>query len=144
MTTTFSTVRWPMVCVAAFGYYVLGGLWFQPFTFGARWERALGFVRPAGFHDTALMFVAPGVGCLLACAALAVLLARLGVRRSVDGAGWGLLLAVGFSGAVAMTDAAAPAHPEPLVLGAIAAGYHLVGLGLAGALLGRFGTAQQS
>ena len=58
---------------AGVAYFVLGGLWFTPL-FGRFWDRAVGFQRPLKWRPSAIYYIAPLVGCLVAALAMSVLL----------------------------------------------------------------------
>lgn len=128
MTGAVARLHWPAVLVAALAYYALGVPWFSPATLGPAWERAQGFVPPEGYAPSMLLYLAPLVGCLLGAVATAILARATGARSTGEAVMLGMVVAVGYSVAVAGLDAIAPVHPEPWTLLAITGSYHPVGL----------------
>lgn len=121
-------LNWYAVLVAALAYFVLGIPWFSPATLGAVWERAIGFTRPDGWEPGPLLYLGPLVSSFAAAASTAVLARATRAETAVDGVLLGVVVALGYSVAVAGVDAISPSHPEPLTLFLITGSYHLVGL----------------
>lgn len=134
MLDVLGDVNWLAVLLAALAYYLLGALWFTPL-FGRAWDRAVGFTRPRGHRFGPLYYVAPLLGCAAATVATAILLAALDAEQLGDGVALGLLVGVGYAAAVSLTNAVTPTTPRPLLLAAVAGGYHVVGLVLVAVLL---------
>lgn len=111
-------------------YFALGAAWFTPM-FGRAWDRAIGVPRTPGRTFGPLYYVAPFVGSALPATALGVLVPALGLREVDDAVVLGLVVGLGFSAAVSVTNAVMPVVPRPLLLGAVTGGYHLVGSVLA-------------
>lgn len=127
-------VNWLAVLLATLVYYVLGALWFTPL-FGRAWDRSVGFTRPRGHRFPALYYVVPLLSSAAATIASAVLLGALGIEQVGEAVVFGLVVGLGYAAAVSVTNALMPTTPRPLLLGAVAGGYHVVGLVLVSVLL---------
>lgn len=64
---------------------------------------------------------------MLVTVASAVLVQALGLEDLVDGLVLGLVVGIGYSTAVSVNNAVSPNTPRPLLLGAVAGSYHVVG-----------------
>lgn len=126
MIEALSTVPWLGVVVGALAYFILGALWFTPL-FGRAYDRAVGFDRPAGHRFPLIYYVMPLVGSALPAAAAGILVSALGLTSVADAVVLGVVVGAGYSAAVSFTNAVLPVVPRPLLLGAVTAGYHLVG-----------------
>lgn len=135
MKSALAEVYWPAVVAAAVVYFMLGIPWFSPATLGPVWERAQGFERPAGWEPGGLLYGGPLLASFTAALATALLARATRSTTASDGMWLGLVLALGYSMAVAGLDAMAPAHPEPLTLFLITGSYHLVGLMAVGVIV---------
>ena len=122
------SLHWPAILLAAAVYSLLGIPWFSPATLGSVWEQAIGFHRPDGWEPGALLYLGPLAASLAASVSTAMLARATGSVTVADGVRLGLVVAVGYSVAVAGVDAISPSHPEPLTLLLITGSYHLVGL----------------
>jgi hypothetical protein len=120
-------VNWPIVALATLAYYLLGALWFTPL-FGRSWDRAVGFDRPRGHRFPARYYVTPLVSSLVVAVATAVLVEAVDVSTPADAAELGAVAGIGYAAAVSFNNAVAPNVPRPFLLGAITAGYHVVGV----------------
>lgn len=134
MLTAFSSIHWLPVIVAAVAYFMLGALWFGPFTFGGFYDKGLGFMRPPKWTPSAEYYVGPFLGCFLAAVATAVLLRLTNCASLQDALGLGLVVGVGYAGAVSGVNAINPVTPRPFLYGAVTGFYHIVGIILVAAI----------
>lgn len=127
-------VNWIAVAAGTLVYYFLGALWFTPL-FGAAWDRAVGFERPAGYRFPPIYYVVPFITALLVSTATGLLMAAMDVTDLMEALVLGLVLGVGYAAAVSLTNAVTPTTPSPLLLAAVAGGYHVVGVLLVALIL---------
>ncbi len=128
MTRVFHEVNWLAVIVASLVYFVLGVPWFSPATLGPIWEQSIGFQRPAGWEPDAILYLGPLLASFAASLSTAILARATRSNSLGDGVRLGLVVALGYSVAVAGVDAISPSHPAPARLFLITGSYHLVGL----------------
>lgn len=134
---TLSDINWWAVLLAAFGYYLLGALWFTPL-FGRAWDRSIGYDRSAGTgRFPPAYYVVPLIGAAIGTLVVAVFTALIEPDAVVGSAAAGLGIGVAIAGAT-LTNALTPHTPRPYLFAAITAGYHLVGCTLVGVILGAF------
>ncbi|WP_026481751.1 DUF1761 domain-containing protein [Agromyces subbeticus] len=126
MITALSTINWLAVGLATIASFVLGALWFTPL-FGRQWDRSLGIERRKGDRYPLLYYVVPLVSSLLMAIATAVLVDAIGIDGLADAALLGLVVGVGYSAAVTVTNAVTPVTPHPLMFALITGSYHVVG-----------------
>lgn len=130
----FGQVNRLAVAAATLAYYLLGALWFTPL-FGAAWDRAVGFERPADYRFPMIYYVVPLITSLLVSSATALLIAALDVVDPTEALLLALVVGIGYAVAVSVTNAVTPTTPRPLVLGAVTGGYHLAGMLVVTAIL---------
>ncbi len=131
-------VNWLAIIVAAVVYFGIGGLWYAPPVLGNAWMRAIGW-KPAPDERTSntTMYLAPLLTCLISSIAVAVLAEASGTNTFGEGLVLGLVVGVGIAAAVCfVTGFFDPKKPQPMVYAAITAGYHVVGLTVASAIIG--------
>lgn len=145
MVEFLTEIHWWVVLLAAFAYFALGAAWFTPL-FGRAWDRSIGHDRSANQGRFPLSYyLVPFWAAAVATAGVAGLIAAVGVEAVAGGAGLGAALGAGVGAGVGIAVAAAtftnsltPHTPRPYQLACINGGYHLVGLTMAGAILGMF------
>ncbi len=128
------------VIVASVVYFIIGGLWFAPFLFGKEWASLSGLsdekrqenLKKGGGMATflAISFVAG----LVSCYALACIIVGFQIHTIEYGALAGLL--VGFSFVFTSIGTSYLFAGRPFKLTIIDAGYPIIALGIAGAILG--------
>lgn len=126
MLADIANVNWLSVLVAAAAYFVLGAVWFTPLL-GRVWDVATGHARAKGEPFTPIYYVAPLVTAVCVAVATAVVRAAVGVASVGDAVVLGLVVGVGYSAAVSLTNAVTPGIPRPLLFAAVTGGYHVVG-----------------
>jgi hypothetical protein len=135
--TVLGNLNWLAVIVATLAYFALGALWYAEFAFGRAWQRSAGWDLNPPENAGAGIYAVPLVTCFVATLATAMVAAASGTDNIMEGILLGLVVGVGVTlpvifvaGTFDMTK------PAPTTFAAISAGYHVVGLALAGAILG--------
>ncbi len=117
---------------AAVAFWILGVAWYS--MLATPWLAGIGKTADQIPQSTPLPYVI-GFGAILAmCYTLSWLIGRLGMRSLAGGATLGAIVALGFCGAMLALDYGFEGRTVKLWL--INAGYALVGLTLAGAIIG--------
>lgn len=125
------------VVVAAVVYFVLGAIWYGQFS--SAWLAGIGKTMAqleAENGASARPYVVGFVSVLVACATLAWLIGKSGASGWSGGALLGAGVALGFIGAQLALNYGFESRSVTLWL--INSGYALVGLGLAGGIIGGF------
>jgi hypothetical protein len=132
------TLNYLAVLVAAIVLFVLGGLWYSPAMFAKRWMalqgRSMEEMKAGNHLPMPVMLLISFVCGLLVALALAVLLHHYSHMDAMKGAGIGALCWLGFQASTSFTTSLFSSRPTRLWL--IDAGYNLVSVILAGAILG--------
>lgn len=122
-------LNWWAVLLATLVYFILGALWFTPL-FGKYYDLALGFDRQKDYKWPAIYYISPFVNSLIVSIATAMLVYLLKIELLADAASLGLIVGVGYAGAISFNNAVNPVTPRPLLYGAVTGGYHVVGITL--------------
>jgi hypothetical protein len=128
MNTLITDINWLAVVIATLAYFLFCGLWYSPIAFRKYWDEALGFVRPDKWKTTAIYFVVPLAGCLLASIAVAILTKALHISSLSDAITFGIVIGIGFSAAVSFVNAVTPKMAKPLLYGLVTGAGHLIGI----------------
>ena len=134
--TALGSVNWLAVLAATAAYTVLGGLWFT-LLFGRQYAAALGRGESAP-PPSALFIAGPAVCTLVVTVTTALLLGALAVDTLGGAVVVALVVGVGYLVANTVNIAINPNMPRPLYYGVITGSYHLVGIVVAGLVLGAF------
>jgi hypothetical protein len=133
-------IRHVAVIVAAVAFFLLGAGWYTLFT--AQWLAGIGKTMADVERDTgggAMSYIVGFIALLVMSYALAWLISRLGKRTTMEGAATGISVGIGFIAAMLALNYAFEGRNVSLWL--INAGYAVVGLAIAGAIIGRFASA---
>lgn len=122
------------VVAAGIAYFALGGLWFTPL-FGRQWDKAVGFQRPLKWRPSAIYYIGPFVGCLIATFATSHLLQLAHAQGLTDYLKVGCFVGLGYGATIATVNAIAPNMPHPGLYAAVVGSYYVVGLVLGSAVL---------
>lgn len=122
------------IFAAGAAYFALGGLWFTPL-FGKQWDKAVGFERPPKWRPSAVYYIGPFVGCMLAAVALAALVQLTNAQTLEQHIILGLITGLGFGATITTVNAIAPNMPRPGLYALVVGSYHAVGLMLCSAVL---------
>lgn len=124
------------VLVAAAVYFVLGGLWYSPMLFARPWMALMGMteedIKKKGGAGKA--YAVALISSLIIAYVLAIFITRGQSVNLFSGAETGLMAGLGFSAMTSFTTSTFEDRPLKLFL--IDSGYNLVGLVIAGAILG--------
>lgn len=125
------------VVLAAVAYFAIGAAWYS--LFSAEWLAGIGKTAQQVQADGGgvMSFIVGFLSVLVASATLALLMRWTNTRGLVPGAKLGLCVAVGFIGAQLALNYGFEARSVALWL--INTGYALIGLSVAGAIIGAFG-----
>lgn len=118
-----------VVLLATLVYFILGGLWFTPL-FGKYYDLALGFDRQKDYKWPSIYYISPFVNSLVVSIATSMLVHLLKIELLADAVSLGLIVGVGYAGAISFNNAVNPITPRPLLYGAVTGGYHVVGITL--------------
>ncbi|GAB2850664.1 DUF1761 domain-containing protein [Lentzea nigeriaca] len=130
-------LNWLAVIVATIAYFALGALWYAEFAFGRAWQRSSGWDLNPPENAGAGIYAVPVATCFVATLATAMIAAASGTDNIMKGILLGLVVGVGVTlPVIFVTGTFDMTKPAPKTLSAISAGYHIVGLALAGAILG--------
>lgn len=130
----FGISFWPVVA-AAVVYFAIGALWYSNFLFGTPWMEAQGITpETVDRSGMAMSMVTTFVLELVAVIVLAASLQGMEVAGWLSGAVTGLVLGVGIGFVPMAVSAAYESRPRSLLW--INGGYHVVGMTLAGLILG--------
>lgn len=132
-------LNWLAVLVATVAYFGLGIIWYAEHAFGRAYQHASGQDLSPPEKVNAAVYAIP----LLTCFVLTLVTAMIGRASSTDTIMEGLLLGLVVGAGIALpvrmvTGAYDMTKPAPITFAAIGAGYHIVGLTLAGAILGQW------
>ena len=135
---TWTELNWLAVIAAALAYFVIGAAWYAPPVFGAMWMAAGGMTREQTEEGPgAAIFAVPLVGSLLSAVAIGMLAVASGTDTLSEGVVLGFVVAIGFALAISLVTATFEStKPNPMLWGAVNAGYHVVGSLVAGAIIG--------
>ncbi|USX55825.1 DUF1761 domain-containing protein [Lentzea sp. HUAS12] len=132
-------LNWPAVVVATIAYFALGMVWYAEYAFGRAYQRSSGQDLSPPERPGAAVYAIP----LLTCFVITLTTAMVGRASDTDTIMEGLLLGLVVGIGIALpvrfvTGAYDMTKPAPITFAAIGAGYHIVGLTLAGAILGQW------
>ncbi len=132
-------LNWLAVLVATIAYFALGALWYAEFAFGKAWQRAVGWDLTPPENAGVGLYAVPFVTCFLATLATAMIGAASGTDNIMEGVLLGFVVGVGVALPVMLvTGMYDTTKPAPMTYVSIGTGYHIVGLVLAGAILGQW------
>lgn len=132
-------LNWFAVIVATIAYFALGALWYAEFAFGKAWQRSMGWDLTPPENAGAGLYAVPFATCFLATLATAMIGAASGTDNIMEGVLLGLVVGVGIALPVMLvTGMFDTTKSAPMTYVSIGTGYHIVGLVLAGAILGQW------
>jgi hypothetical protein len=131
-------LNWLAVVVAALAYFAVGAVWYAPPVFGNMWMGAGGTTREQADEGPGpAVYAVPLIGSVLSAIALGMLAAVSGTDTLSEGIVLGFVAAVGFALSISLVTATFEStKPNPMLWGAVNAGYHIVGTVIAGAIIG--------
>lgn len=134
MSELLSSLNWISVIVATLFYFVLGALWYSPVLFGNVWMKLRNLTAEDIGEPNPIIYLYSFILQFIAVISLALFITALGV----DSAGNGALIGFGAGAGFVFTLAGASGifTEVPMKLHFLDNGYHVVGLVLAGLILG--------
>lgn len=123
-----------VILAAGIAYFALGGLWFTPL-FGKQWDKAVGFERPPKWRPSAVYYLGPLVGCVVAAYATFHIAQLAQAQSLADYLKIGFLVGAGYGASITTVNAISPNMPRPGLYAAVVGTYHLIGLVLCTAVL---------
>lgn len=127
MTINLTDLNWLGIIIASIVYFIFGGLWFSPIGFQKQWDKAIGFDRPKTWKPTAIYYLGPYVGGLIASLAHAILILNTKIDSLSDSILLGLITGLGFAFAISYINAITPKMKNPKLYGLITGLYHTIG-----------------
>ena len=124
-----SEMNWWAVLLATLVYFILGALWFTPL-FGRYYDLALGFDRQKDYKWPAIYYISPFVNSLVVSIATSMLVYLLKIELLADAVSLGLIVGIGYAGAISFNNAVNPVTPRPLLYGMVTGAYHATGITL--------------
>ena len=133
-----TSINFVAILAAAVAYTILGAIWYSPFVFGKTWMKLIGKTKEQVEKDfTPMNYLWALVTSFLASYGIARILFWMGYAGCVTGLKVGLVVGVCFAlGSMWVTDAF-EARPKALTI--VNALFHLVGMILAGSIIGSWG-----
>lgn len=139
MSLDLGGINWLAVAIGTVVYFLLGAVWFASQTpIGRAWAKAAAYQTPtSGTLSTNVFYIFPLVTSLVMVTAVALLAQATGVADLGDGILLGLVVGIGFALPLLLQVAAFEfSKPQQWTWGVIDASYHVVGLVIAGAIIG--------
>jgi len=122
------------VFAAGLAYFALGGLWFTPL-FGKYWDKAVGFERPPSWRPSAIYYIGPLAGCLVAAFATSQLIRLSDAESFSSFLTIGLIVGLGYGASITAVNAISPNMQNPGLYALVTGSYHLFGLLLCSSIL---------
>jgi len=127
-------INYPAVLVAAAAYWLIGALWYSPLLFARPWMMLTGVTEESARKSGRLMFLWAFLFELIAAHGVACVLALMTSPGGLTGLGVAITLWGGFIATSSAVNSMFAGRSRKLWF--IDNGYHLVGLGAAGLILG--------
>lgn len=134
-------VNWIAILVAAVVQMIVGYVWYSPMLFGDTWMKLSGIKKPAKIDDAMKKSMMKSmfwmfIGAIVAAFVLSGFIGYAGAKGIVEGALIGLMAAIGFQ--VTSHASSVLFEGKPFQLYLLNIGHTLVGMAVAGAVLGYF------
>jgi cytochrome c biogenesis protein CcdA len=130
-------LNWLAVIVATIAYFALGAIWYAEFAFGKMWAKSVGWDLAPPENAGVGLYAVPLATCFVATLATAMIGAASSTDNIMEGILLGLVVGIGLALPVMFVSAIYDTtKPSPLTYVTVGGGYHIVGLVLAGAILG--------
>lgn len=134
METLISSINWLAVLVGSLVYFILGALWYSPLMFANIWMKLRGLVADEMESPNPIIFLYSFVLQAIAVFSLGLFLSALSINSASEGAFIGLAVGLGFVFTTAGSTGIFTKLSLPLHF--LDNGYHVVGLTIAGYILG--------
>ncbi|MCC5941901.1 MAG: DUF1761 domain-containing protein [Balneolaceae bacterium] len=134
MAELLSSLNWLAVLTATFLYFVLGALWYSPVLFAKKWMELRNIKEEDIDGPNPIIFLYSFILQLIGVISLALFMAAMGIDSALNGAIVGFGAGAGILFSLAGTTGIFTELKMQLHF--LDSGYHVVGLTLAGAILG--------
>ncbi|WP_234571511.1 DUF1761 domain-containing protein [Rhodohalobacter sp. 614A] len=134
MSELLSSLNWLSILVATVVYFVLGALWYSPVLFGNIWMKLRNLDKETMEQPNPVIYLYSVILQFIGVISLAMFITVLGVNSAGNGALIGFGAGAGFVFSLAGTTGIFTNIPMKLHF--LDNGYHVVGLVLAGLVLG--------
>lgn len=134
MSELLSSLNWLSILVATVVYFVLGALWYSPVLFGNIWMKLRNLDKETMEQPNPVIYLYSFILQFIGVISLAMFITALGVNSAGNGALIGFGAGAGFVFSLAGTTGIFTNIPMKLHF--LDNGYHVVGLVLAGLVLG--------
>ena len=134
MSELLSSLNWLSIIVATLVYFVLGALWYSPVLFGNIWMKLRNLSAETMEQPNPIIYLYSFILQFIGVASLAIFITALGIDSAGNGALIGFGAAAGF--VFSLAGATGIFTEVPMKLHFLDNGYHVVGLVLAGLVLG--------
>lgn len=134
MSDLITSLNWLSIIVATVVYFVLGALWYSPVLFGNIWMKLRNLDKETMEQPNPIIYLYSFILQFIGVISLALFITALGVDSAGNGALIGLGAGAGFVFSLAGTTGIFT--DVPMKLHFLDNGYHVVGLILAGLVLG--------
>lgn len=134
MSDLISSLNWLSIIVATVVYFVLGALWYSPVLFGNIWMKLRNLDKETMEQPNPIIYLYSFILQFIGVVSLALFITALGVDSAGNGALIGLGAGAGF--VFSLAGATGIFTEVPMKLHFLDNGYHVVGLVLAGLILG--------
>lgn len=128
------SLHWIVILLAVLIYFFLGALWYSPVLFASSWMKLRNINEDDIDKPNPIIFLYSFILQLIAVTCLALFIFAMGVYGAIDGAivGFGAGAGLVFT----LSETTGIFSDIPLKLHLIDNGYHVIGLTLAGLLIG--------
>ncbi|MEX0791460.1 MAG: DUF1761 domain-containing protein [Actinomycetota bacterium] len=134
----FAEVHWLGAAVAALAWFAMGAAWYIAPPISRRWQAAGGIEIEEGQQPDPKVFALTLLAYFVATIVTSLLAAGVGVASIADGAALGLVVGVGYALTAAAVAAIYDQKPQPFTYFWINGVFNVVGLTVAGGILGAF------
>lgn len=134
MTELLSSLNWFAIVTATLLYFFLGALWYSPLLFANAWMELRNIKEEEVDQPNPVIFIYALILQLIAVITLALFMTAVGVATATHG----LIIGFGAGAGILFTASGITGifSDIPLKLHMIDYGYHVIGLSLAGLILG--------
>ncbi len=134
MSELFSSLNWLAVIVATLVYFILGAIWYSPILFGNVWMKLRNLSKETMDDPNPIIYLYSFILQFIAVLSLALFMTAMDIESAGNGSLIGFGAGAGFVFTLAGTTGIF--SDVPLKLHFLDNGYHVVGLVLAGLVLG--------
>lgn len=134
MSDLLASLNWLSIIIATVVYFVLGALWYSPVLFGKIWMRLRNLTEEDIGNPNPIIYLYSFILQFIGVVSLALFITALGVNTAGNGALIGFGAGAGF--VFTLAGATGIFTDVPMKLHFLDNGYHVVGLVLAGLVLG--------